>query len=112
MSQRINQAVKFRLNLSFHTPQPLATQSLKSLLQAIEPITKGLITRQLWKPLLPIVAGELVNGFFLKQPIIVTEEEDGDQFLVSTSRFSIIAQALKTRRGASIVSVTDTQIST
>jgi hypothetical protein len=32
----------------------------------------------MWKPLFPIVSGELVNGFFLKQPIVMTEEEDGD----------------------------------
>ncbi len=64
----------------------------------------------MWKPLLPIVLGKLVNGFFLKQTVVMTEEENGQQFLVSKSRLSIIAQGLKTRLGASILSLTDTQI--
>ncbi|MEJ7615959.1 MAG: hypothetical protein WKF30_03045 [Pyrinomonadaceae bacterium] len=83
---------------------------MKSLLQEIEPVTKGLVTRQMWKPLAPVIDGELVNGSFLKQAVEMTEEENGDQFLVSKSRSRIIAQALKTRLGASIVCLTDTQI--
>jgi hypothetical protein len=76
--KRINHAVQFRLHLSFHTTQPLAAEGLKSLPQEIEPITKGLITRQLWKPRLPIIDGQLVNGFLLKQAVEMTEEEDRD----------------------------------
>ena len=64
--KRINQAVKFRRHLSFHTTQPLATKGLKSLLQEIEAIAKRLITRQLWKPMFPVIDGEVVNGFLLK----------------------------------------------
>src|SRR5215210_3625163 len=108
--KRINHAVKFRLNLSFHTAQPLAAHGLKCSLQEIEAVTKCLVARQMRKPLFPIIEGELVNGFFLKQPVVMTEEENGQQFLVSKSRSRIIAQALKTRRGASIVSLADTQI--
>src|SRR2546423_15563355 len=61
--KRVNHAVNFRLMCSFQTTQPLAAQGLKSLLQAIEPITKCLITRQMWKPLFPVILGELVNHF-------------------------------------------------
>ncbi|MCP9493665.1 MAG: hypothetical protein MSG64_04325, partial [Pyrinomonadaceae bacterium MAG19_C2-C3] len=84
----------------------LAAHGLKGLLQEIEPITKCLITRQMRKPRFPIIDGEFVNRFFLKQSIFMTEEEDGNQFLVSKSRNRIIAQTLKTRLGASIVSLT------
>jgi len=50
----------------------------------------------MWKPSVPIIDGELVNGFFLKQAVVMTEEVNGQQFLVSKSRGRIIAQALKT----------------
>ncbi len=108
--KRVNQAVNFRFHLIFQAIEPLTAQSLKSLLQEIEPITKCLIARQSGKPVFPIVLGELVNRFFLKQPVVVTEEENSNQFLIGKNRCGIIAQALKTSRGTSIVSLTDTQI--
>jgi hypothetical protein len=40
----------------------------------------------MWKPLAPIVLGELVNGLFLNQAVVMTEEEAGQQFLISKSR--------------------------
>ncbi len=108
--KRINHAVNFRLMGSLHTPQPLAAESLESLLQEIEAITKCLVARQMWKPVFPIIPGELVNGFLLKQSVVMTEEENSNQLLVSKTRLGIIAQALKTSVGASIVCLTDTQI--
>src|SRR5207248_11786089 len=69
--KRVNQAVKFRFHLSFQALEPLSAQGLKSLLQEIKPITKCLIARQMWKPLFPIIEGELVNRFLLKQPIVM-----------------------------------------
>ena len=53
---------------------------------------------------------ELVHGFLLKAPVQVTEQIDGDQFLVSKHGLSVIAQALKTGRGLRIVDMTDKQI--
>ena len=62
----------------------------------------------MWKPLLPVIERELVDIFLLKQAVVMPEEEDSAQFLVGKSRSRSIAQALKTRPGASIVSLTDT----
>ncbi len=44
----------------------------------------------------PILVNETMNRFLLKQALQVTEEVNGDQFLVSEIGLGIIAQALKT----------------
>jgi len=81
-----------------------------------KPITKGLITRQMWKPRFPIIDGQLVNGFLLKQSVALTEEEDRDEFLVSESRSRTYCSSVehqpqskyrKFDRGADIIELVD-----
>jgi hypothetical protein len=51
-----------------------------------------------------------VHSLFLEAALEVSEEPNGDQFLVSECWFSVIAQALITGGGRSIVHMADKQV--
>jgi hypothetical protein len=51
-----------------------------------------------------------MHPLFLEAALEVSKEPDDDQLLVSEIRFSIIAQALITGLGRSIVDLTDKQV--
>ena len=51
-----------------------------------------------------------MHSLFLEAALKVSKEPDRDQFLVSELWRSVIAQALITSRGRSIVDVTDKQV--
>lgn len=48
--------------------------------------------------------------FFLETAIQMSKEPNGEQFLIGEPRFGVIAQALKTSRGRSIVNLADKQV--
>lgn len=90
--------------------EQLLADALKGLLQQIQTITKSLVSGQRGKPFSPIIADETIDLNFCEFLIEMPEKPDRDQFLVGKFRISIIAPALKTSVGTSIVNLTDKQI--
>lgn len=76
----------------------------------VQPQDEGLITRQAWKLLAPILENQAVHPLLLEAALSMSKEPDSDEFLVSELWFPVIAQALKTSVGRSIVDVTDKQV--
>ena len=56
--------------------------------------------------------GQAASGSFLITAIEITEQVDGDEFLVGEQRLSVLTQALKTGRRKSTICFTDGQIQT
>ena len=62
------------------------------------------------KPGPPILLNEAMNLFLFIFFIEMSEEPDGDEFLIGKARPGIITEALKTGVGTGIVDLTDEQI--
>ena len=56
------------------------------------------------------MAGEIIDLSFIKFLVQMPEKPDRDEFLVGKFRRAVIAEALKTGVGTSIVDLTDKQI--
>jgi hypothetical protein len=106
----INNVVNLRRATLCQQLVQIAADGLKGLLQEIQARDESLIGRQVGKVMSPILVNEPMNRFLLEQALPVTEEVNGNQFLVSEIRLCVIAQALKTSRCAGIVNVTGKQI--
>jgi hypothetical protein len=72
-------------------------------------MAKRLITRQLGKPISPIVSDKAVNRFLLVKSVQMTEQINTNQFLVSKARLEITG-SLIFQRALIIVDLTDKQI--
>jgi hypothetical protein len=83
---------------------------MKGRLSAVQTPDESLIAGQAWKPLSPILENRAMHSLFLKAALYMSKEPDRDEFLGSELWVSIIAQALITSRGRSIVDLTEKQV--
>ena len=78
--------------------------------EPVKPIIEGLIGRQIWEPGKPVSSDIIVDAALPEMPAKMTEEIDGDEFLIGESRLVIIAHALNFQERMFIVNSTDPDI--
>jgi hypothetical protein len=72
----------------------------------VEAMIECLIRRQQGKPGEPIVAQIIGEAALREVPLKMTEEIDGDEFMISESRLAVIAHPLNFQNGMFIVTAT------
>src|SRR5215207_130730 len=108
--QGVNQMIKLRRVSRGQSAAQDRADSLEGRLQAVEPQDECLIAGQAREPLAPILANRAVHLLLLEAAFQMSKEPDGDEFLVSELRLPVIAQALITGLGRSIVDAADEQV--
>lgn len=86
-------------------------EGLKGRFQLIQARHKGLIGGQAREKFAPVPGDELMDRFFLKEPMEMSEEIDRQQFLIGNAdSLRVVAEALKARLASGIVQFTDQHI--
>jgi len=98
--------VKFRRLPIRQSVEQTCPDSVKCRLKQVQAAIEGLVTRQMGKPIAPIVPSKTVNRLLLIKTVQMTEQINGNQFLVSKMRLEI-TQALIFQTALAIVDAAD-----